>query len=204
MSFEETALKLQNESKCVLGMMSPDILRAIRASTIKIFKNSVTQSGKIKLNTHIRTLHVQANTTVLGHFFPQIQSVTIDDIECVKSGKNKDMMLLKITAPHGIFWLNVQSNCGGVELELVDVRDNTSTLHAAIEAKYSVESVELPFVILTHIDPYTCTNCNVWKDKMRKCKGCWDNLRFCVRYCGKECQKEHWQLGHKFICGKGA
>ena len=46
----------------------------------------------------------------------------------------------------------------------------------------------------------TCRNCNKTKqeleaNKIRKCTGCG-----LVGYCGKECQREHWQITHKKEC----
>ncbi|EPQ57124.1 hypothetical protein GLOTRDRAFT_38618 [Gloeophyllum trabeum ATCC 11539] len=41
-----------------------------------------------------------------------------------------------------------------------------------------------------------CTKCGFDKEKLYKCSGCKGAT---ARYCGRECQKEHWQI-HKPIC----
>ena len=44
--------------------------------------------------------------------------------------------------------------------------------------------------------PFVCSFCGVLgSEKMRKCKGCKT-----VFYCGKECQKQHWDELHKVAC----
>ena len=54
---------------------------------------------------------------------------------------------------------------------------------------------------LARIDPYLCAYCSKHVPRMKKCKGCWDALQICVRYCDKFCQKIHFGRQHKYYCG---
>jgi hypothetical protein len=185
------------ESKKALDIMHADFpseLKNLNASTMVTFVRNVPEAtaDSAKLTMHMRVLRDEPVVTLPTWYFPkQLLNAELNEIQCVDTDGS---LLLKIPTPHGPFWLNVKTDCGGVGL----------TLRANGAIHTTIPPVEVSLLILTHIDPYMCTNCNVWQNKMRKCKGCWGRLSICVRYCGKGCQREHWQLGHKFICGKRA
>jgi hypothetical protein len=50
--------------------------------------------------------------------------------------------------------------------------------------------------------PFTCLLCGAWAPSMRKCARCWREAGVCVRYCCKECQREHFAK-HRAVCGSG-
>ena len=53
-------------------------------------------------------------------------------------------------------------------------------------------------VTITEVDARLCSAC--LEPARFKCSRCWYGVGVSVRYCGRECQLEHWQ-GHKRVCG---
>jgi hypothetical protein len=76
------------------------------------------------------------------------------------------------------------------------------TLHC-ITDRGSDHMITPPFTFnISQIIPQTCKHCGIYQENIKKCKGCWENLRIRVNYCSKECQKIDFNLGrHKDVCG---
>eukprot|EP01083_Nonionella_stella_P167612 563804_1 len=50
-----------------------------------------------------------------------------------------------------------------------------------------------------------CGNCNSYRDNCKHCGNCKGKYKLCkgcrsVFYCGKSCQKKHWNVSHRFDC----
>ena len=59
-----------------------------------------------------------------------------------------------------------------------------------------------PIINLSLILFNKCTACGKYQPRIKKCKGCWDNLSLRVPYCDKTCQtNDFYAGGHKSICG---
>lgn len=56
------------------------------------------------------------------------------------------------------------------------------------------------YIAMARIEPYVCKVCGVYRDRMKKCGGCWKFLGICVRYCSEECQLQDYPL-HRRVCG---
>jgi hypothetical protein len=54
-------------------------------------------------------------------------------------------------------------------------------------------------ITITEVDAHMCSFC--LERCSFKCSQCWYRRGVAVRYCGRECQLDHWQR-HKDFCGK--
>jgi hypothetical protein len=149
---------------------------------------------RLRMTTHMRWVEESVTNTALEHFFPEhMQEAKVERIDLFEVEQHG--MLFKVTTQHGPFWVCAHICSGGASLRLLNGR-----LVAVQTRLTEVIRDTPPTLILTHVDPYTCLFCG--SASTHKCKKCWDNLCISVRYCGKECQRAHFQQGHKRVCGK--
>jgi hypothetical protein len=147
----------------------------------------------VKLTTHVRRLEHNAMLTPIECFFPAHNG--IERTEIPETGEDACSLLLELIIPQGRVWLSVQTSSPGVKLELA-VQQGA----VVIGTKYSGSLGQTPYLILTHIDPHTCTLCSAVAK--HKCRRCWEELSISVRYCDKACQRAHFGLQHKHVCGR--
>ena len=67
---------------------------------------------------------------------------------------------------------------------------------------YKTDMITAPFVFsISHIILQTCKLFGKYQENIKKCKGCWDNLRVRVSSCSKKCQTVDYNRGgHKKVC----
>lgn len=148
----------------------------------------------MKLTMHTLALDTSVTQTQLKDFFPEyMQDIKTEDIGFFETTETADGITLSITTPHGNVWMNAFSDAARLNIIMDCNRAIT------IQVTRTRNDIR-PVLILTHIDPFKCAFCGC--ASTHKCKKCWDNLNISVRYCGKECQRAHFQQGHKRVCGK--
>lgn len=83
--------------------------------------------------------------------------------------------------------------------EAKDTHRHTISCEMPDDARHSNVNI----FYLARIEPYICAHCGTHVPRMKKCEGCWTHLGMCVRYCSKDCQKNHYVHGnHRIVCGK--
>ena len=137
-------------------------------------------------------------------FYPYTIDVKEDESVTIVKNWGRDTVLTRIETEYGPFWFIAKTS---QPLNSVDVKDHTYddditrlTLFCR-QGKILHGLSKLNVIIFARVDPYICANCGAHAPGMNKCKGCWDNLKICVRYCNKECQKEDYVKRHRQYCG---
>ena len=203
-NYQEPALELNSESKCLLS--KPGLLHSINTVAAHVFTERMPDAPHVKLTSHVRVLNTNAMLTPLDCFFPEymktvdVQIERIDTVEETHCG-TVSCILVKLSTPRGPFWVHALTVMDHIKLELIMELRPDQTTRLCIGTKYSGNPDPKPNLFLTHINPYTCALCACNHARMRKCRRCWEELRICVRYCGKDCQRAHFKLQHKYVCG---
>jgi hypothetical protein len=117
------------------------------------------------------------------------------------------VIFFSVSIPQGVYYFYVGSLIGSFSLELVNFkyRDRKEQRPTIICRKIApVDGQEQEHILLlSHVNFQKCDCCEVYKENIKKCHGCWDKLRIRVSYCSKECQKIDYnnQAQHKTVCG---
>jgi hypothetical protein len=136
-------------------------------------------------------------------FFPYTMDAESRDVEIRDFKIGQNMTVIELETAYGNFYFTV--NClgnvaGGLSLSPRQTYADGQPRFTLISQNPNARQIK--FIAITRVDPYVCTNCNrTHVPKMQKCQGCWDNLRICVRYCSKECQRADYVERHRYICG---
>jgi hypothetical protein len=197
-TMSQFTISLRAESMRMQEATGNDIIKQVHATVRMAFarNNIPTVIPRLRLTTHTRWLGDGVTNTALKHFFPeQMQGAKVERIDMLEVEQAQHGMLFKVTTQYGPFWVCANISSDDATLRLIDIGPIT------VQARLTrITQDAPPALILTHIDPYTCLFCG--SASTHKCKKCWDNLNISVRYCGKECQRAHFQQGHKRVCGK--
>ncbi len=94
----------------------------------------------------------------------------------------------------------------GSDLQLIQCKYSDGIIRPSIYCETRIAPDQGPIPTFTfnisQIIPQTCKHCGIYQEKIKKCKGCWENLRLRVYYCSKECQTIDFNRGrHKDVCG---
>ena len=139
------------------------------------------------------------------YFYPYTIDVKKDTNVTIKKKINhQDTVLTSIETEYGIFWFIAKTNqpLNKVDVEDHKYDDDITRLTLVCSQGNAPEGVSKEnLIIFARIDPYLCVNCGTHDPDMKKCRGCWDNLKICVRYCSKDCQKHDYVKRHRYYCG---
>jgi hypothetical protein len=172
-------------------------IRGIKAEDIKLDgKYLIKRKGTAEMNIPLGTF-----------FYPYTMSMNIDCTQLIE----------EITFGDHTLFLKIPTFYGNLYFCAVgfDYVSQERTVHMTTDVKYSDELRRLTIVFsappedarkkcihaLLRVEPYICVQCGRHVPKMKKCKGCWEGLGICVRYCSAECQRTNYRSVHRRICG---
>jgi hypothetical protein len=207
MNFQQLSTRLRGESEAAKNEVQELMHTMLLSYTCKVFTDYKPSAQHMKLTMHFRPLDSNVLITPLECFFPEyMKGVKFENVEILNTEGGSFPSMLKITTQNSSFWIHIQTSFGGINYRVVNETGTDGIDRVSIETRTGCthdQDGTPVFLMLVHIDPYTCTLCHTCRKGMSKCKGCWENLGINVRYCDKYCQRTHFKLQHKHVCGKG-
>lgn len=193
-------------------MLPEPLLRSIdiiEALFIKEVPSAVLRGGERCFKTEICCVKAHGNedtdafggsTTLLSSLFQHLSDVfDPGHMEYANTDSEHRAVVFRFKACAGLFWVIALSSCPNTRLNPVQHINSSGASAVGIRHTECSEGCE-SYVIVALILPYTCLQCGVWAPTMRKCERCWHRAGVCMRYCGKECQREHFPK-HRGVCG---
>ena len=220
MDYQNTVMEaLLNDNICKqdprIQGLKDNMEKVIRTDILSAFFEAIPEHNiKLDIKTLIQSKkqnNFRKNKMIVpfnAFFYPYTIDVENYSVEIFELMGN-NAVVTKMITEYGDFWLVaiVVENTNSVHVNNdEDIYDDgiprqslQCTLYSEVCRKKGVQDNSV--IIFARIDPYICVNCGAHAPGMNKCKGCWDNLKMCVRYCSKECQKEDYVKRHRHYCG---
>jgi len=194
-------------SKCNerILVIKRDMERVIRSNILTAFFEAIPEHNiKLDIKTIVQS-KVQNKMIVPfnAFFYPYTIDVENDCVETFEPMGNH-ATVTKMKTVYGDFWFVAIAAENTNSVHVKNDKDIYADGISRLSLQCSLHSGGVrdnSVIIFARIDPCICANCNRHNPEMRKCKGCWDNLKICVRYCNKECQKEDYKNRHRYYCG---
>ena len=220
MDYQNTVMEaLLNDNICKqdprIQGLKDDMEKVIRTDILSAFFEAIPEHNiKLDIKTLIQSKRqstFRKNKMIVpfnAFFYPYTIDVENDDVKTFAQTGEHDKVI-KMTTFYGDFWFIAiaAEKTNSIRVKNHEGIYDDGIPRLSLECTLDSEACrikgvrEKSVITFARIDPYICANCGEHEPDMNKCKGCWDNLKICVRYCSRECQKHDYVQRHRHYCG---